>query len=172
MRLTIFELCKLGAVWMAILAMPTGTMAGAQAGDAKPAQTYSVDSVSWMTGNWETEPGSFQIDERWGPVAGGTMFGTSRTVAGDRTVFFEFIRIEGRADGVFYVAQPKGRFPGVDFRLVRATASEAVFENLTHDFPKRIIYRKGADGSLTARIEGDGTEKEKPQDFKYRPASR
>jgi hypothetical protein len=28
-----------------------------------------------------------------------------------------------------------------------------VFENLGHDFPQRVIYRKGADGKLTARIE-------------------
>ena len=141
-----------------------------QAQDAKPAPTLTVANVSWMAGNWESEPGRVQTDERWSPIAGGTMMGTSRTVAGDRTVFFEFLRIESRPDGVYYVAQPKGRHPGVDFKLVRATDMEAVFENLAHDFPKRIIYRKAADGSLTARIEGDGTEKEKPQEFRYRKA--
>jgi hypothetical protein len=33
---------------------------------------------------------------------------TSRTLEGDRTVAFEFVRIEARADGVYYVAQPGG----------------------------------------------------------------
>jgi len=143
----------------------------ALAQDAKPAPALTVASVSWMAGNWETEPGRVQTDERWSPLSGGTMMGTSRTVAGERTVFFEFLRIETRPDGVYYIAQPKGRHPGVDFKLVRATDQEAVFENLAHDFPKRIIYRKSAGGSLTARIEGDGTEKEKPQEFRYRRAS-
>ena len=45
----------------------------------------------------------------------------------------------------------------------------AVFENLHHDFPKRILYRKNSDGSLTARVEGDGSEKEKPQDYHFLP---
>ena len=33
------------------------------------------------------------------------------------------------------------------------TGSEIVFENLKHDFPHRIIYRKTADG-VAARVEG------------------
>ena len=133
---------------------------------------FTIDSVAWITGNWEFVDGSMTIDERWSPVAGGTMIGTGRTISGDRTVFFEFLRIEGRADGVFYVSQPKGRHPGTEFKLVKAGNREAVFENLAHDFPKRIIYRLSADGGLTARIEGDGTEKETPQEFRYRPAAR
>jgi hypothetical protein len=52
---------------------------------------------------------------------------------------------------------------------VRLEGQAATFENLGHDFPKRIIYRKNADGSLTARIEGDGSEKEKPHEFLFRP---
>ncbi|MBK6314027.1 MAG: hypothetical protein IPF53_06820 [Blastocatellia bacterium] len=156
-------------VLFAVVAAPDSNV---MARDARPAPALTVASVSWMVGNWETEPGRVQTDERWSPIAGGMMMGTSRTVAGERTVFFEFLRIETRPDGVFYVAQPKGRHPGVDFKLVRATDQEAVFENLAHDFPKRIIYRKSTDGSLTARIEGDGTEKEKPQEFRYRSAGR
>jgi hypothetical protein len=65
------------------------------------------------------------------------------------------------------VAQPGGRAPTA-FKLTRAGANEAVFENPAHDFPKRIAYRKEADGSLTARVEGDGSEKEKPQEFRFR----
>jgi hypothetical protein len=52
------------------------------------------------------------------------------------------------------VAHPKARCPGTDFKLTRASATEVVFENPQHDFPKRIIYRKGADDSLTASIDG------------------
>ena len=92
-------------------------------------------------------------------VAGASMMGMSRTVAGDKTVEFEYLRIEQRADGIYYVAHPKARCPGTDFKLMRASATEAVFENPQHDFPKRIIYRKGADDSLTASIDGgEGTK--------------
>lgn len=135
----------------------------------KPSQSFKIEDLSWISGDWETAPGRMQIDEHWTKVAGASLIGMSRTVAGGRTVFFEYLRIESRGADIFYVAHPKARTPGTDFKLTRLTPQEAVFENPSHDFPKRIIYRKNADGSLTARIEGDGTEKEKPQDFLYRP---
>lgn len=132
---------------------------------------FKADDLAWMSGDWETAPGRMQIDEHWTTPVGGSMLGMSRTVAGGKMVFFEFLRIETRGTEVFYVAQPKGRTPATDFKLVRSSEGEAVFENLQHDFPKRIIYRKQPDGGLSARIEGDGTEKEKPQEFKYRRIS-
>ena len=122
-------------------------------------QTATLTDISWMTGSWQTGPGGRrQIEEHWTEAAGGSMMGVSRTVAGDKTVEFEYLRIEQRADGIFYVAHPKARCPGTDFKLTRASAAEAVFENPQHDFPKRIIYRKTDDG-LTASIEaGEGTK--------------
>ncbi|HEU4833839.1 MAG TPA: DUF6265 family protein [Pyrinomonadaceae bacterium] len=123
------------------------------------AQTSTIVDIAWISGNWQTEPGGRrQIEEHWTTVAGGTMLGMSRTVAGDKTVEFEYLRIEQRADGIYYVAHPKARCPGTDFKLTRASATEAVFENPQHDFPKRIIYRRDGD-SLTATIDGgEGTK--------------
>ena len=122
-------------------------------------QNPTLTDISWISGDWQTAPGGrAQIEEHWTQVAGATMMGMSRTVAGEKTVEFEYLRIEQRADGVYYVAHPKARCPGTDFKLTRASATEAVFENPQHDFPKRIIYRKGED-SLTASIDGgEGTK--------------
>ena len=117
-------------------------------------QTPTLADISWIAGDWQTAPGGRrQIEEHWTAVAGGSMMGVSRTVAGDKTVEFEYLRIEQRADGIYYVAHPKARCPGTDFKLTRASATEAVFENPQHDFPKRVIYRKTDDG-LTASIDG------------------
>ena len=130
-------------------------------------QTPTITDLSWMSGDWQTAPGGRrQIEEHWTKVAGGSMMGMSRTVAGDKTAEFEYLRIEQRADGVYYVAHPKARCPGTDFKLTRASATEAVFENPQHDFPKRIIYRKSGDDSLTASI--DGGEGTKAMSFSFR----
>jgi hypothetical protein len=122
-------------------------------------QTPTMSDVSWIAGDWQTAPGGRrQIEEHWTAVAGGSMMGVSRTVAGDKTVEFEYLRIEQRPDAIYYVAHPKARCPGTDFKLTRASATEAVFENPQHDFPKRIIYRKTDDG-LTASIDaGEGSK--------------
>src|SRR5688500_8534513 len=127
-----------------------------------PFQTPTIADVAWITGGWQTVPsgpgGRRQVEEQWTKPAGGSMMGMSRTVAGDKTVEFEYLRIEQRADGVYYVAHPKARCPGTDFKLTRASATEAVFENPQHDFPKRIIYGK-TDGGLTASIDaGEGSK--------------
>jgi hypothetical protein len=124
------------------------------------AQTPTLTDISWISGAWQSEPGGRrQIEEHWTRVGGQSMLGMSRTVVGDKTVEFEFVRIEQRADGIYYVAHPKARCPGTDFKLTRASATEAVFENPQHDFPKRIIYRKNGDDSLTASIDGgEGTK--------------
>jgi hypothetical protein len=130
-------------------------------------QTTTLADLTWISGDWQTAPGGrAQIEEHWTLAAGASMMGMGRTVAGDKTVEFEYLRIEQRADGIYYVAHPKGRCPGTDFKLTRASATEAVFENPQHDFPKRITYRKGADDSLTATI--DGGEGSKARTFSYR----
>ena len=130
-------------------------------------QTPTLADLAWISGAWQSEPGGRrQSEEHWTQAAGASMVGMSRTVAGDKTVEFEYLRIEQRTDGIYYVAHPKARCPGTDFKLTRASATEAVFENPQHDFPKRIIYRKGADDSLTASI--DGGEGTKSMTYGYR----
>ena len=131
----------------------------------------TVSELAWMSGGWQTAPGGkAQIEERWMKPSGNSMIGMGRTVAGGRTVEFEYLRIEERDGQIYYVASPKGRCPGTDFKLTRLTGQEAVFENPEHDFPKRIIYRKNSDGSLTASIDGGaGT---KSMTFAYRPIAK
>jgi len=110
--------------------------------------------------------GSLLIEERWTEPASNMMLGVSRTVRGDKVVEFEFLRIEARADGLYYVAQPGGR-PPTDFKLTRWDGTEAIFENPRHDFPKRVIYRRMPDNVVTARVDGGaGT---KGQEFSFRP---
>ena len=78
------------------------------------------------------------------------MIGMGRTIAGDRIVEFEYLRLEQRGDAIYYVAVG---CPSTDFKLSRLSGQEAVFENPQHDFPKRVIYRKNADGSLLASVD-------------------
>jgi Domain of unknown function (DUF6265) len=152
--------CLLGMILVlgsSLRASGQGTVAG----------STSLSDLSWIAGDWQTAPGGrAQIEEHWTQVAGSSMMGMSRTVAGDKTVEFEYLRIEQRADGIYYVAHPKARCPGTDFKLTRSSATQAVFENPEHDFPKRIIYRKTADDSLTASI--DAGEGSKAMSFAFR----
>jgi hypothetical protein len=128
-----------------------------------------LGSLEWLSGSWSMERQGTVIEEQWTAPRGGMMLGVSRTVklSPEKTLAFEFLRIEQRGDSLVYVAQPGGH-PPTEFKLESASENQFVFTNLQHDFPKRIRYTRNSDGSLTARIE-DETGKNVVE-FPYRAA--
>lgn len=127
----------------------------------------ALATIAWLAGTWEFERGERHVTEHWEAQRGGTMIGLSRTVVRERTVAHEFLLLRTEADGtVNYVAKPSGQREAA-FRLVRASATEAVFENPEHDFPQRILYTLKADGALLAAIEGTKNGQERRTVFPY-----
>ncbi len=123
--------------------------------------------LAFMRGAWEGGPPGMKFEERWTEEAGGLMLGISRTLKGEKAIGFEFLRIEFRADGVFYVAQPGGR-PKTEFKLTASDGKSATFENAAHDHPKMIRYTRTEDGSLRAELDGA----EGKQSFLFKPVQR
>jgi hypothetical protein len=121
--------------------------------------------LGWIAGHWAGPIGGGNSEEHWIAPAAGTMLGVSRTIVRDRTVAFEFLRIEKRADGIYYVAQPGGR-PPTEFKLTKSTATSAVFENPKHDHPKIITYSLEGTSTLVATLEGDEGGQHKKQEFR------
>jgi hypothetical protein len=130
----------------------------------------SVDSLAWLAGCWARTDAEAGSGEQWTLPAGGTMLGVSRTVRGDRTIEHEFVVIRAASDGTLvYHAHPSGQ-ASAEFRLLRLLEREVVFENAAHDFPQRVGYRLGDDGTLTAWIEGTRGGKVKRVPFPMRRA--
>jgi hypothetical protein len=125
-----------------------------------------VDALGWMAGCWRLETSSRVVDEQWMAPSGGGMLGMSRTVAKGRVAEHEFVQIREEAGQLVYIAQPSSQ---AQARFVAMTigAQDVVFENLQHDFPQRIIYRRAADGGLHARIEGERNGQRRGVDFSY-----
>ncbi|MBM3734438.1 MAG: hypothetical protein FJW39_01515 [Acidobacteria bacterium] len=127
----------------------------------------SISDLAWIAGSWAGSLGRAQVEEHWLTPSGGAMLGMSRTLAGEKMVMFEFLRIETRPDGVYYVAQPNGR-PPTGFKLTRSSPKLAVFENPQHDHPKIITYELTDPQSLTATIEGDQGGKNRKTVFQFK----
>jgi hypothetical protein len=125
------------------------------------AQTQTAADLGWLAGCWMGTSGQGVYEEQWMSPGGGMLIGMSRTVRGDRTVAYEFLRIEAREGRLAYVARPSGQAEAA-FPLVKVSAWEAVFENLAHDFPQRIMYARTG-GALRVRVES--AEGKKGQDF-------
>ena len=140
---------------------------GVQAPASSPAPT--IKDVAWIAGCWDSTRNGRHVIEQWMAPEGGTMMGVSRTTAGEKTTEWEFLIIRQGAQGLDYVAKPS-RQPEATFTATRASASEVVFENPAHDFPKRIIYKREGD-ALTASIEGPMNGQNRRIDFAYKKAA-
>ena len=129
----------------------------------------AVKDVAWIAGCWGVDRNGRHVSEQWMPPDGGTMMGVSRTVAGGKTTEWEFLIIREGAKGLEYVAKPSGQAEAT-FTAAAATASEVVFENPAHDFPKRVVYKRDGD-TLTAAIEGPMNGQNRRIEFPYKKIS-
>ena len=136
---------------------PTGG-AAAIAAPAAPANSITtLEPLGWLQGCWDGKVNQRDFREEWLPLRGDMMIGVSHTVSQGKTQDFEYLRLELRPEGVFYVAVPSGK-KETPFRLSARTQegdSEIfTFENTVDEFPQRIIYRRGREGWLYAHVEG------------------
>ena len=130
----------------------------------------AVNDLAWLAGCWESNRNGREINEQWMKPSGGVMLGMGRTVANGGVREYEFTQIRQEKDGtIYYVAKPSGQAEA-SFKLVKLQNKEAVFENLEHDFPQRIIYRLETDGSLLARVEGTVKGQTRGIDYAYQRA--
>lgn len=125
-------------------------------------------SLDWLAGcHTFTTPRGAIIQESWTSSEGGLMLGVNRTIRNGKAVAFEFLRIE---PDLTYVAMPNGKSE-TRFPLASKSDTEIVFANPEHDFPKRIVYRKTAEG-VTARVDaGEGSTKAQEFHFKSVPCA-
>lgn len=115
----------------------------------------SIARVEWLAGCWELRaPGRVTV-EMWMPPDGGLMLGASRTTSGGAVREFETLRLQAEGDALVYTAIPSGQ-QEASFRAVHVSDTSFTVENLAHDFPQRILYRRRGADSLIARIEGPG----------------
>lgn len=112
--------------------------------------------LAFMTGCWRGPDGDGTVEEQIGPADSTLMLSTARYLHGGRVTSFEFLTIEAAADGgAVMTPYLSGKASAARFALEPGADGTAVFEDPTHDFPRRVIYRRdGADG-LVGRIEGE-----------------
>lgn len=128
----------------------------------------AADLPAWIAGHWTATNDTLTTEEIWLAPAANLMVGAGRTVGGKRA-FFEFMRIEARGEALVFIAQPRGA-PPTEFTSVKVEADTVVFENLQHDFPQRVIYRRAGADRLDARTEGMVEGKLEGQDWQYQRA--
>jgi hypothetical protein len=137
-------------------AAPAATPGSTPAAAAGP-----LASLSWLEGCWQGEVNQREFTEQWMPGRPGAMQGTSRMVMTGKSQGEEKLRLESRADGIYYVVAPEGekeqafQFIGMTVDTIEGRGDDIfTFENPAQEFPHRIVYRHTAGGGLFAQVEG------------------
>jgi len=125
----------------------------------------ALDQFEWLRGCWAGKVERREFVESWLPARGGMMVGIGQTVVHDakdpaiqKTDDYQYLRLEARADGVYYVAIPAGtkevafKFTSVGDQLGKRAYT---FMNpVDVAFPQKIVYLQGSEGWLYAQVSG------------------
>jgi hypothetical protein len=162
-KLSAMTLC---AVMVAMLGAATAVAQSPSQRDAKPAEVKAPEgsalaALAWLEGCWRGTVNRREFREHWMPLRGNLLIGVSHTVMQDKTQGFEYLRLESRPDGVYYVTVQPGQKESA-FRLADQSVDRAegrndqifTFVNPALDFPQKITYRRASEGWLYAAVDG------------------
>jgi Domain of unknown function (DUF6265) len=121
---------------------------------AIPVHAQEIEKLVWMAGTWTQKKDGEIVQETWLGPRGKMMVAVNLATSGKLRQSFEFLRIVDGPNGLAYLASPGGKTP-TEFKLKEIGDKKVVFENLSNDFPQRILYWVDADGAMKARIEGN-----------------
>ena len=112
-----------------------------------------VREFSWLIGTWKEKNSSTY--ESW-KIVGQNLEAVSYqlTATGEKRVTEE-IKLIKKDGKIFYVPDVEGDQGPIYFEITSYEANSFVAENPSHDFPKKIIYRKIDDTHLQASIQDD-----------------
>ncbi len=156
------------------IAILLSTLRPAFANDPKP---VTVADLAWMAGVWKGEVWGGVGEEQWAKPAGDSMIGMFSFVKDGKPVFYEFLSLEKREEGVVMhlrhfhprlVAWEEKDSPLL-FVARSYSRNEVVFERIDSAATRvKIIYRLEAPDQLAAIIEKVKDGKESKDVVRYR----
>jgi hypothetical protein len=184
----VLSMAALAAAWIALSASAQTAPAPTAPAQTAPAKTAPqqeapqnasspLDQLAWLRGCWAGKVERFDFVESWLPARGGMMVGINQTIVRERnksratqTQEFQYLRLEERADGVYYVAIPSGKKESA-FKLTSVGEELGrqayTFTNSGNEFPQQIVYLHGREGWLFAKVSGTTANHPNPTEVTY-----
>lgn len=132
-------------------------------------QSQELNDLSWIEGSWVMKSAGFELTETWSRTNSGFYVGKGVGLSGKDTVFYEEMQVINLRDTIFYSVKTRGQNENnsVPFRLINKGLNTFIFENLMHDFPSVIVYRKIDEDHMEAWIEGRKNGVIQAETFKF-----
>ncbi len=128
----------------------------ASCGEQKPEQT-KLEKMEWLLGYWTYTSDEGSVTEAWLKADEQTLSGEGKFLdTTGKVLSTEHIEIQLKEGKLYYVptvSNQNGGMP-IKFKETSFNDTSVIFENLEHDFPQRIAYKKTSDSTILAYIEG------------------
>jgi hypothetical protein len=160
-------MAKLILVLLLLTAASCGCGSSTEEETASNFASGAIEDYTWLVGTWKLERGQNVSFERWSRESDSSLSGYSFRLDGADTIVAEKLRLLTTDSGLFYVADVAHNEQAVYFRCTESGSDLSRFENLEHDFPNAIIYRRIGSDSLIARIEGLDSATWRGMDFEF-----
>lgn len=123
----------------------------------------TLEQVHFLEGTWKTE--NKETYEVWKKNADGTMEGYSYKLKAGEKVISEYLAIKLIDGNLTYQARVPNQNNGqtIPFVLNKAIQDQLSFENLSHDFPKKVQYKSLDAKTIQVSVLGEGDK-----GFRYR----
>lgn len=123
----------------------------------------TLDQARFLDGTWKTE--NKESYEVWKRSEDGTMEGHAYKMKAGEKVITEYLSIRLIDGKLTYQAKALGQNnnQAIPFVLNTAVKDQLSFENLAHDFPKKIQYKVLDEKTILVSVLGDGDK-----GFKYK----
>ena len=148
---------RLAAFLLAALPCLAAHAQGTPSGDAAATSADPLAAFAWLGGCWRGGVNRREFREHWKPGDTGGLSGVGTTLLEGKPVSSESLRLEARADGVYYVIAPADKDPSAwKFAglLTEESCTTFTFANPAIEFPQKIAYRRASDGWLYATLDG------------------
>ena len=118
-------------------------------------QKCDLNEFRLLEGTWKME--NKENYETWKIKNENELEGSSYKMKADKKIVSEFLSIKKTEGKVIYTAQVVNQNDGkpIEFVLNKEVKNKISFENLTHDFPKKIQYTKLDETTLFVEVLGE-----------------
>ena len=122
-----------------------------------------------LQGTWIMKGNKKSFGESWSKKNNRYLQSRGFIIKNQDTINTETVALRRDYQGISYISTVTGQNNNepVSFKLTSSLNQIYIFENPTHDFPKRIIYSFISDDSLHAWIDDGMKESKKQQHFYY-----
>jgi hypothetical protein len=119
-------------------------------------KTDQVNEFSFLEGTWKVE--NKENYETWKLKNENELEGNSYRIRAEKKTISEYLTIKKIDDQVVYTAKVWNQNNGktIEFVWNKEVKNKLSFENLSHDFPKKIQYTKLDTSTLWVEVLGEG----------------